>query len=445
MLKHYKIHIISIGIVLLLLFQLALPQSIAFAGNQEKQTTLGGVPITSTKESTIQSELSAAIAEWKKEPIIVTGKTGFVEIPTEMIQFDLEGTVQNYLKESKAPWYMPWKKRKIVHLPLALQVADEVDALLRENPFFKVEETRHVMSEHASYLKADRVEAVEGNLTKEHLERTAFEIQPISQSRTSLSSLVTMLDGMVLAENEIFSFLEKTEEIASSTDIEAKRFFASVLYSVVLQSETSIVERHSQNKIPTYLQAGIEVDVSERLQKDFAFQNSSTSPMLFGAKIENNNLLIDVFMPKQDKTITYSVVEKKVEPKTIYRLSSELRPNQSKVIESGKPGYRVTVNRIFQDGAYEQGEEVSRDFYAPVHKVIQVSSREVETNQSSNDSNNNETTEDSSEENDSEHTNDGNKQNDNGNKEESNENEQDDERKEIIYDKGGNVIEDPNN
>lgn len=443
MLKHYKIHIISIGIVLLLLFQLALPQSIAFAGNQENQTTLGGLPITSTKESAIQSELSAAIAEWKKEPIVVTGKTGFVEIPTEMLQFDLDETVKNYLKESKAPWYMPWKKRKIVHLPLVLEVTKEVDEILRENQFFKVDETRRAIEEHASYLKTDHVEAVEGNLTKEHLNRVAFEIQPLPQSKTSLSSLVTMLDGMVLAENEIFSFLEKTEEIANSTDIEGKRFFASVLYSVVLQSETSIVERHSQNKIPTYLQAGIEVDVSERLQKDFAFQNSSTSPMLFGAKIENNNLLIEVFMPKQDKTTTYSVVEKKVEPKTIYRLSSELRPNQSKVIESGKPGYRVTVNRIFQDGAYEQGEEVSRDFYAPVHKVMHVSSRQAEIG---NSSNNGEKPENPNGSSSNETDNHENKEDDVSKDDESNgENQNDEGQKEIIYDKGGNVIEDPNN
>lgn len=444
--KWYHFHIFSIGVALLLIIQYILPASIVFAADNDKNTTIGGITITVKKESEIQSILSEAVSEWKSNPLIVKGQTGSVEIPIQMIQFDIQGSVQNYLQESIAPWYMPWKKRKIVHLPLNVEVSDEVDALLREIPFFQIEETRIAIANDVQYLKTDPVEAVEGNVTKENMDRAAFEIQQIPKSRTSLSALVAMLDGLVLAENEVFSFLDNASEMTNSTDIEARRFFASVLYSVVLQAETSIVERHSQNKIPTYLQPGIEVDVSERLQKDFAFQNSSTSPMLFSAKIENNNLVIELYTFKNEKTVTYSVVEKKVEPKTIYRLSSKLKSNQSSVVEQGSAGYRVTVYRTFQDASHEMDEEVSRDFYAPVHKIVNVSSLQEEVGASSNTGESTENSEKNPSKGasiDDDKDSSPNKDKENHQDDQSGES-KDGEQEEIIYDKGGNIINDPN-
>ncbi len=441
-LKHDNFRGIGIGLIFLLLVQLVLPTTIGMAENNNKNATIGGVAITVKKESDIQSVLAKAIAEWKNHPILIKGQSGSMEIPTEMIHFNIKETVKTYLKESKAPWYKPWKKREVIHLPLSIEVSDDIDPLLRENPFFQIKETRAAIANHARYLQTNHVEPVEKDITKDLMDRKAFEIQQIPKSRTSLSALVAMLDGMVLSQNETFSFLERTKEITGAIDIEARRFFSSVLYSVVLQAETTILERHSQNKIPNYLQPGIEVDVSQRLQKDFAFQNNGNSPMLFNAKIENNNLLIELYTLKNAKKVTYSVIETKVEPKTIYRLSSKLKNNQSKVVEQGKVGYRVTVYRTLQDESYDADEEVSRDFYAPVHKVIEVSSREEITNDSNSEDSDSSDSDDSSSPNDSGSQG----KNSNENKDNNNnpENVENDAQEEIIYDKGGNVIYDPN-
>src|SRR5690606_29780119 len=112
----------------------------------------------------------------------------------------------------------------------------------------------------------------EMSISKEMLKRVSFEIQEIHGNRASLSSLATELNDMMIMAGETFSFLQTVNDESILRDEESVNFFASVLYSVVLQADTSIIERHSQHKLPNYLQPGIEVEVSERLQRDFAFK-----------------------------------------------------------------------------------------------------------------------------------------------------------------------------
>lgn len=434
-----------------------MPKIYVFAEEGASSSTIGGVEITVKKQSEIQALLTEAVAEWKEQPIVVSGQSGTITIPTDAIRFDIQGTVDHYLTASKTPWYIPWKRTTIVHIPLQVEATEELTVMLRAHPFLHIEETTMSILDNASFLKTNEVVAAEIEVTKDYMDRIAFEIQPIPKSRTSISALVAMLDGVVLSKNETFSFLNRTEEIASTTDIEARRFFASTLYSVILQADTTILERHSQNAIPSYLQPGIEVDVSQRLQKDFAFKNNSNSPMLFHAEIDNDHLLIELYTLKDEQVFTYSVVETKVKPKTIYRLSAKLTGNQQQVVEIGEDGYRVTVYRSSPSNMLEDEEEISRDFYPPVHKIIEVSSeREQVTEPSDNDekpnegnSNNSKNADDKS---GSEKPNGQNEPHKNNGKNDGNnsqgENNATDPNgnsgKEVIYDKGGNIIYDPN-
>lgn len=460
--KSKPVWMIGMSAVLLLLFQLVLPSFSISAETERTTSTIGGVEIIEKKQSLIQSVLATAISEWKSEPFVVKSVAGDLTIPSDAITFDVKATVDNFLKESKAPWYMPWKKNERIHMPILVEATEELDQILMKGPLIHVEETKEAILHHARYLETGEVLAEERAVTKDLMDRVAFEIQPTPKSSTSLSALVSMLDGLTLSTNETFSFLQKTEDIVESVDIESRRFFASVLYSVILQAETIIIERHSQNKSPNYLQRGIEVDVSNRQQKDFAFRNDSHSPMLFNAHMDGENLVIELYMLKDAKKVTYSVVETKVKPKTIYRLTPKLNRNERLVTTAGENGYRVTVYRLIADEFDEVEETVSRDFYPPTHEVVAVSSKaevpetsgdnekdlEKSGESSSNDSKYADNKDSNGKENDSSE----NKGEANGSKDSSDATTNDQERtshkedgeKEVIYDKGGNVIYDPN-
>lgn len=441
-----RIHLYSKNIIIialiLLVFQLLMPNSTVFANRDGQFSTIGGIEISVKKESEIQAILADSIAEWRMQPMTVKGQAGKIEIPAEMLRFNVKETVTTYLEAINTPWYKPWMKAPIVHLPLLVESTEEMDKKISGNLFFKTEETTEAILAHASLLKETEVIPEELTIHKDMMSRTAFEIQEVHGNQANLSAFVDQLDGLLLAPDEVFSFLEKMDDVTGINDFETRQFFASVLYSVVLQSETKIMERHSQNKIPSYLQPGVEVDVNARLNQDFAFQNSSESPMLFAASIDNRHLLIELYTVNSNANVSYSIVETEIKPRTIYRLSSTVQSGQEKVIQNGSNGYRVIVYKTFYDevSGYDVDEEISRDFYPPVHKVIAVASLEeiVQDENTENIGNSQNATNEASELEKS--TNPSNPQDDPTEELPGNISSEE----EVIYDKGGNVIYDPN-
>lgn len=434
---------ISILIVFVFILQILTPVATVWAKDGGTSSSIAGVEITVKKQSEIEKILVEAITNWKNRPLIIEGQSGKIELSTQKVQFDIKETVRSYTKAIKKPWYKVWRSAPVVHLPLQVELGEDIEQELMAIPFFKVDETKEEVLNHARYLKTTEIIPVELPLEKEFMERNAFEIQEIYGDRASLTAYIEQLDGVVLAPNDTFSLLQELEDMTGATDYETRRFFASVLYSVVLQSNTKIIERHSQNTVPNYLRPGIEADISPRLNRDLKFQNMTHSPMLFHAKIEDDRLLIELYTLKGTENATYSVDETKIQSRTIYRLSADVKKGQKKTLQTGSDGYRVTVYQSVYDevSGLMVDQKISNDFYPPVHKIIAVSSEaekqdgsSTDGNHSSNDSAKNDGLNDSKDQTGNSN------QNDPKDLEESEE----DEQEEIIYDKGGNVIYDPN-
>lgn len=107
-------------------------------------------------------------------------------------------------------------------------------------------------------------------------------------------------------------------------------FVASMLYSVILQTDYEILERHSQEVNPSYLQQGIEADINAALAKDLQFINRSEQLGKLKASIEGNQLKIEVFAAAKNKNITVRVSKDKiVKPRIIYRYSEDLKADKN--------------------------------------------------------------------------------------------------------------------
>ncbi|AOV07596.1 VanW family protein [Sporosarcina ureilytica] len=367
-----------IGVLIVFLFyQSIFSFSTASAQNDNANSTIAGINITVDKELDIQALLASEIQQWKEQPLIVQGQSAIVEVPTQYIQFDITETVGKYMQAIKNPWYKPWAKVPGVHIPLDVTLSDELKTAFINAPLFNVDETIEAIREHASELKTTPVVAEEISFSKDMMKRVSFEIQEIHGNSAKLSSLATELNETTIMAGETFSFLNTFNDDLILRDEESVNFFASVLYSVVLQAYTSIQERHSQHNIPNYLQPGIEVEVSERLQRDFAFENEGQSPMIFVASVENGRLLIELYALENNLDISYSVKKIEVKPRTIYRLSPDLQVGEEKVLQNGSSGYRVAVyKKIADQASYEAEQQISRDFYPPQHRIVLVSSKE---------------------------------------------------------------------
>jgi len=238
--------------------------------------------------------------------------------------------------------------------------------LFSDAPLFHANETVEAVNNQAAFLVEGAVLAEEVPLSKDLLERISFEIQDVVVDGTGISQIVEELDGVTMLNNEQFSFLEVLEGVAGYYTDETSNFIASTLYSVVLQSELAIQERHSQNVEPKYLEPGIEVKVDQNRTQDFSFSNQTNRPVILGASIKDSRLLIELYSIKSDYEVTYEIRnEEIVEPRTINRLTYDLPIGGEKVEEVGKDGLRVHVYKMINDANGSFSSEAQNHLFLP--------------------------------------------------------------------------------
>ncbi len=357
------------------LYQVFTPSSIVSAKGNAENGSIATINLDGKKKSEIESLLALEVAKWKENDIIVQGTTAKIVIPSNYVQFDIKKTVKHYVSASSKPWYNILGSANKIQLPLEITIDEEVNELLKGNPLFFVDETIKAIEDHAGYLKQGPVQAKEVALSKKLLERIAFEIQDVKANVNGLSQISHTLNETTLLNGEQFSFLQKLKEADSVYNDDTANFIASTLYSAVLNSEIEILERHSQNRIPDYLVPGVEVKVDANRNQDFSFVNNTNRPIIIYATIKDERLLIELYSLKSDNVVTYDVSNiENVKPRTIYRLTSTLSPGQEKVLEEGKDGLRVQVNKKISGGSFDKDVVISRDFYPPKNKVVLVSS-----------------------------------------------------------------------
>ncbi len=407
--------------------------------------TIAGIEITDTKKAAIQSQVASEVEKWKSNDVIVEGATAKISIPGSYFTFDINETVDQFIALTETPWYKFWEDTKSTQLPIDVVIDENIKELLKEAPLFYIDETVNSIMEHAQLLKVGSVEATEVEISKDNLDRIAFEIQDVSVDGTGIKAIAEAMDETKIVNDEQFSFIKALEEVSEFYSEETANFVASTLYSAVLQTDLTILERHSQNAIPSYLQPGIEAKVNQARAQDFKFINKTESPFIISASLREGKLIVELYSFKSKYEITYYVSDKEhVKPRTIYRLSAKLPIGQEKVLEKGQDGLRIQVYRKISelDSSYEDDELISRDFYPPKNKVVLVSSEKPEESATSEESTDSIVDDEDSGENQSKvpaddetKTGDNDKTNTSSNKKDSN-----DKKESKQYDKGGNLI-----
>lgn len=373
-----KLKVITLFSLITLLVYLWLPTSqfyVVQAEGEKADSTIGGIVVTGMDEEEIHIALDAAIATWKQSGDFVVQGGGIDQpLNREYFEFDVNATVNQYLDITSKPWYAFWQSENTVDLPLILSVNPEVNTEIDSISLFVLEETYQNVVKEASYLSEGPVEATVADLSIYEANRIAFTLETFDGNFAELANITNQLNDTLIANGEIYSLLEHVE----TADDYALNYVASMLYSVVLQTDYEIVERNSQNLLPNYLTAGIEAKVNGDLEQDLKFINHTSAPAKLKMSVENNTVKMEIFTVPTDSKVTYFVTDKQeVTPKTIYRYSKDLAMGKEELIQEGKPGLRVSVYRTIL------GEDklVSKDFYPPVNRIILKSSKQpaVET------------------------------------------------------------------
>jgi len=374
------IKIISLFLVIVLIVGFFVPSFVlkdtVFAKEDPKSSTIGGMEITDVKTADLATTLQNAISEWQGSEVEIVSDGISKTIDPKQFNFDIATAISQFEMLTKKPWYAFWHKEKVVHIPIPVTVNEAITQQIDEAGVWDTDKTLQKLILQASYLKEHKVEAVINEDSMQTGERIAFQIAELPVNSQGVAKIIPLLNDVNLVPNQSISLLTLLGEQAGVVNDAGLDFVASMLYSVILQTDYEILERHSQEINPSYLQQGIEADINAALAKDLQFINRSEQLGKLKASIEGNQLKIEVFAAAKDKDITVRVSKDKiVKPRIIYRYSEDLKAGQERVEQEGKEGSRVEVYRsIVENGATEE-QFISRDYYAPQNRIVTRSSQ----------------------------------------------------------------------
>ncbi|QFF99574.1 hypothetical protein PB01_12440 [Psychrobacillus glaciei] len=347
------------------------------ADSEISGSTIGGQEVEFLKKNEISTLLNSKILEWKERPILLTGNHTNLTLQPDWFTFDVESTVEQYFNELDKPWYAFWKSTPTINIPLQFSVNPEVNSLIEQQAQLNKEDTLASIISQVGVLSSGPIESVALDFSLFETERVAFDVEEIPSTSHGLENIVSALNDQVIGSGEVFSLLEHLSDVDLGTNNEAVDFVASMIYSVLLQTNYEVVERHSQGEIPLYLEPGIEAGIHRNKNEDLKFMNVNNSPAKLKLTIKDSSLLVELYSIPLD-TIAKNQVRDSLEikPRTIYRYSSELSPGQEELIQEGESGLRVYVYRTISEkaGPFEKEELISQDYYPLKNRIILRSS-----------------------------------------------------------------------
>ncbi|TQE92459.1 vancomycin resistance protein [Ureibacillus terrenus] len=346
-------------------------------GKQSKGSTIGGVAVSGLKDDEIKAALRKAIQKWSSEPILIRGGGEELSIDPEDIQFDLNQTIQEYRKSIHKPFYQFWKSEKTVHIPIHISNSETIKNQISYITIWDTEDTYNRVLNEVSYLNDHEIDATVIDTEQLENERIALTIEKIPDNATGVEVLAETLNENILEPDEPFSLLNALHNLTDAANAEGLNFVASVIYNTVLQGNIDILERHPQQEAPSYLQPGINAYIDPFGKNDLQFVNVSEHPYLLKATVEGGQLKAELFSSVKGATVQVVVDKEPIAPRIINRYTRDLPAGSTRLIQEGKQGMRVTVTRMISDNGEQKVQEISRDYYAPVNRIVLNSASDV--------------------------------------------------------------------
>lgn len=345
----------------------------ALANAETQGSTIGGMEIGNLKGEELKSALTNRVNEWYAQNLTVSGGDSSIEVSSSTFQFDIESTVNQYEENYRKPWYAFWKSDTTVHLPLTVFPSEVVKDEIAGISSWDIDATYSNVELAASYLKADEVEAVVIDTSGLEIDRISLSLEAMPEGAMGINELILALNDTVIDPLMPFSIIEQLGDSINLANREAINFVASNIYNAAVHVNSEILERHSQNEIPSYLKPGLEAKVDVLANEDLKFVNLSTQPIVLKLSMDEGKLMTEVYTPAMETEVSVTVAEdEEIQPRTITRYSKDLAIGQTKQVQQGEKGLRVSVYRT----VYDEQKLVSNDYYPPVDRIIVKSSQQ---------------------------------------------------------------------
>ena len=226
---------------------------------------------------------------------------------------------------------------------------------------------------------------------------TTFDARVTGRS-TNISIASTSINGVMLMPNEAFSFNNKTgprgikEGYQEAPVIVNGQLVPGVgggicqvsttLYNAVVRANLEVVKRQNHTLPVAYVPLGHDASVFYGYL-DLEFVNNKLYPIYLESFSSGNKVYVKIYSTKTDEVVIklHSEVVETIEPKVEIKRDATLNIGESVVEKEAKKGFRVITYKIYSKNGEEiKKEQISKDYYPPVHGLIVEGTKPIPTN-----------------------------------------------------------------
>lgn len=318
------------------------------------------------------------------------GGSAPVEVPMEILPFEPPSPDDIYLKTASNP-----------HAPYARASDGGITATVRS---FNLDAAREIQKnnpdEGAVYEFAIDSEGVapldDDALYPDSLGSCTTEFDTSYMTRANNIKIAAgLLNGADLLPGETFSFNKHNGDITADKGYQVAHGYAdgqivdtvgagvcqvsSTLYNAALLSNMEIVKRSCHSLPVAYLPLGQDAAISYPAQ-DFAFKNSSPSPVKIFASVGGGRLTVEI-RGQNDGSFTEIKIENNTlsvtEPQTREVADETLAPGKRVVSQNGARGYVTESFRlVYKDGELTARQPLGRSTYKARDRIVRVGKEE---------------------------------------------------------------------
>jgi len=155
---------------------------------------------------------------------------------------------------------------------------------------------------------------------------------------------------------------------------------SSTLYNAVVKADLEVLERKNHSLPVSYVKLGRDATVSYGAL-DFRFRNNQQYPVRIESVVSNGTLRVDIcgIQTNHGRTVDIETETVAVLPFTEKSIEDASLPmGTSKIIQTGKKGYKVKSYRVTKENGVEIDRKViSTDTYSPIAQIKKVALTEV--------------------------------------------------------------------
>ncbi len=224
---------------------------------------------------------------------------------------------------------------------------------------------------------------------------TTFDAKVTGRS-TNIAIASSSINGVLLMPNEGFSFNKQTgprgikEGYQEAPVIVNGQLVPGVgggicqvsttLYNAIVRANLEVTKRQNHSLPVAYVPLGHDASVFYGYL-DLEFVNNKPYPIYLESYASGNKVYVKIYSTKTDDMVIklVSEVTETIEPKTEIKTDQNLYVGEKQVEKEAKKGYRVNTYKVYASKTGEElrREQISRDYYPPVHGVIIEGSKPI--------------------------------------------------------------------